>query len=192
VVCHFLLIPLFLFLSIILDRMFGGAGADFDALLAFRKNMISIFPFTLFILIFGPVPEELAWRGYALNELEKRLDPFTASIILGIYWAVWHLPLFFIDGSYQHGLGVGTLQSWLFILDKLPNTFLMTWIFNKTDRSTIAAILFHFMMNFTGELMDLSLNTEVMYIGFLWLLVALILIVEKNNWFRAYADHKNI
>ena len=172
--------------------MFGGAGADFDALLAFRKNMISIFPFTLFILIFGPVPEELAWRGYALNELEKRLDPFTASIILGIYWAVWHLPLFFIDGSYQHGLGVGTLQSWLFILDKLPNTFLITWIFNKTDRSTIAAILFHFMMNFTGELMDLSLNTEVMYIGFLWLLVALILIVEKNNWFRAYADHKNI
>ena len=51
-------------------------------------------PFAIFILLFGPLPEEMAWRGYALDGLQSKWNALEASLILGIAWTIWHLPLF--------------------------------------------------------------------------------------------------
>jgi len=45
-------------------------------------------PFALFILVFGPLPEELAWRGYALDALQVKWNALTSSLILGVAWTV--------------------------------------------------------------------------------------------------------
>jgi membrane protease YdiL (CAAX protease family) len=82
--------------------------------------------FAMFTLVFGPLPEELAWRGYALDRLQMRWNALMSSLMLEGVWTVWHLPLFFIKGSYQHGLGVGTLGFWLFMMDKVPQSIIMT------------------------------------------------------------------
>jgi membrane protease YdiL (CAAX protease family) len=71
-------------------------------------------------------------------------NALTSSLILGAAWTVWHLPLFFIQGSYQHSLGLGTVRFWLYMMDKVPQSVLMTWIYNNNRRSTLSAILFHF------------------------------------------------
>jgi hypothetical protein len=86
-------------------------------------------------------------------------------------WTIWHIPLFGIAGTYQQGLGVGTQAFWLYLLDKVPQSVLMTWIYNNTQRSTQSAVLFHTMVNLVGELFELEPRAEVFYIA-LWYIVA--------------------
>jgi uncharacterized protein len=61
-------------------------------------------------LISGPIPEELGWRGSALDRLQARMRPLAASMALGLSWSLWHLPLFWISGTTQAGLGSNTLD----------------------------------------------------------------------------------
>ena len=44
-------------------------------------------------LFAGPLGEELGWRGFALNELQKKHSPIKSSIIIGFWWGLWHLPI---------------------------------------------------------------------------------------------------
>lgn len=152
----FLLVPAATALAGLLDVALGGWGIRLEAAARFLEQPLAIIPFALFILLFGPVPEEPGWRGYALDRLQARRSALAASLILGTLWALWHLPLFFMEGSYQHSLGFGTLAFWLYLLSLLPDAILYTWIYNNTNHSTLSAILFHFMANFVGELFLLS------------------------------------
>lgn len=162
-----LTVPGLTLLAALLDVILGGGGGAPEALLRFLPRPLSIVPFAVFMLLFGPLPEELAWRGYGLDRLQARLTPLTSSLILGAVWTVWHLPLFFIAGTYQHGLGLGTRSFWLYVLALVPQSVLMTWIYNNTRRSTLSAVLFHFTINFVGELFELAPQANVFYVA-LW------------------------
>jgi membrane protease YdiL (CAAX protease family) len=121
-----------------------------------------IVPTLLFWLLFGPVPEEPGWRGYALDGLQDRRSALWASLIVGSVWSVWHLPLFFIEGTWQaEAVGLGTQRFWLYMLAMVVESVLYTWIYNNTNGSTLAAILFHFVGNAFGELFALSERAEV-------------------------------
>ena len=167
-----LTVPALTALGAVADKLLGGGGLQMEAAGRFIQEPWSFLPFAVFTLVFGPIPEELAWRGYALDGLQIKWKALTASIVLGLAWTVWHLPLFFIEGSYQHGLGLGTSQFWLYMLDKVPQSILMTWLYNNNRRSTLSAILFHFMVNLVGELFDLTLRAETFYI-LLWIVAAI-------------------
>jgi membrane protease YdiL (CAAX protease family) len=58
------------------------------------------------------------------------------------------------------------------MMDIIPETFLLTWIYNNTRRSTLAAMLFHFMINFTGELIAVTKQTDI-YMSLLWIISAI-------------------
>ncbi|WP_457751015.1 methyltransferase domain-containing protein [Thermococcus sp.] len=142
-------------LAILLSILAGSPSPGFET----AKNLLSepwkIFPFAIFILIFGPLPEELGWRGYALDGLQARYNALVSSLILGVIWALWHVPLFLMKGTFQHDqLGLGTLSFYTFISGTVITSILFTWIYNNTNRSTLSAILFHFMINFSGELLS--------------------------------------
>ena len=158
-------------LAAVLDRLLGGSGGELEAAAGFIRQPLGILPFALFMLLFGPLPEELAWRGFALDRFQARYPALLSSLLLGAAWTVWHLPLFFIQGSYQHSLGVGTPGFWLFLLDKVPQSILMTWFYNNNRRSILSAVLFHFSVNFSGESFALSPRGEVFYI-LLWMAAA--------------------
>lgn len=100
-----------------------------------------------FTFWFGPLPEEVGWRGFALDRLQCRMSALTSSLVLGTIWALWHLPLFYIPGTYQYDIGLGTTRFWLFFVHFLPLSVLMTWIYNSTHRSTLSAVLVHFSGN---------------------------------------------
>lgn len=159
-----LTVPILTALGAITDVLLGGEGLKLEAVERFIQQPWMFFPFAVFILVFGPLPEELAWRGYVLDGLQVKWNALTSSLILGMAWTVWHLPLFFIQGSYQYGLGFGTVRFWLYMMDKVPLAILMTWVYNNNRRSTLSAILLHFMVNMIGELFDLTLQAEMIYI----------------------------
>lgn len=178
-----LMVPVLTGIAILIDLVLGGRGAILEAASNFIQNPLSLIPFAIFMLLFGPLPEEMAWRGYVLDGLQARWNALVSSLILGIAWTLWHLPLFLIEGSYQYGLGLGTPQFWLYMLDKVPQTILMVWIYNNNRRSTISAILFHFMVNFLGELFALSLRAETIYIASYWIIALLVIVIWKPQRF---------
>lgn len=122
---------------------------------------VRILPFTLFIFIFGPLPEELGWRGFALDGLQRRMNALKASVLLGTCWALWHLPLFFMEGSYQNELGFGSAACWRFMLFAVVGSIFFTWIFNNTQRSTLSAMLFHFSTNYTGNIFEVTAEVDL-------------------------------
>ena len=96
-------------------------------------------------------------RGYALNGLQARYNALFSSLILGVVWALWHVPLFFMKGTFQHDqLRFATPGFWSYIFGPIIISVLFTWIYNNTNRSTLSAILFHFMINLTAELLPLT------------------------------------
>jgi len=168
----FLFVPILNTLAALLDVLTGGSGATWgEAALNFITNPASIIPSILFASLF-PFIEELGWRGYELDRLQEKYSAFGSSLILGLVWSLWHLPTFFIRDSYQASLGIGTPEFWLFFAGIIPLTFVFTWIYNNTNRSTLAVILFHAMVNFTGEVFTLSERADTLSIA-LWFVAAI-------------------
>ncbi|MBY9016115.1 MAG: CPBP family intramembrane metalloprotease [Candidatus Lokiarchaeota archaeon] len=110
-------------------------------------------------LINGPLSEEAGWRGFALPRLESRFSALISSIILGIIWASWHIPLYFIEPR---------MPFYIFIILVLVITILMTWSYNSTNGSLIITVIFHFSFNFNGAFITGILGLlplMVFYIG---------------------------
>jgi uncharacterized protein len=149
-----LLVPLFAMAGAVAVAAVGGAmpgAVDASQLVMRIGSPAGLVAFAFFVLIFGPVPEEIGWRGYALDALQARWSALAASLLLGAAWALWHAPLFFIPGYYADGAPPDPV---LFTVAILVHSVLYTWIYNHTRRSVLAAILFHFMINFVGMLVE--------------------------------------
>jgi membrane protease YdiL (CAAX protease family) len=163
-------------LAALLDILFGGTGATLgEPAVQFLSKPWAIIPSVLFASLI-PFIEELGWRGYVLDRLQARWNALVSSLILGVLWSLWHLPLFFIKDTYQYNLGAGSLAFWLFMIGVIPLTVLFTWIFNNTHRSTLAVILFHAMVNFTGELIAITERADTFSI-LLWFVAAIVVTI---------------
>jgi membrane protein insertase Oxa1/YidC/SpoIIIJ len=79
----------------------------------------------------------------------------------------------FFKGTYQYGQGAWSAWFWLFFIGVIPLSVIFTWIFNNTRRSTLAVMLFHFMVVFTDELLNLTARTNL-YSTLLWILAAIV------------------
>ncbi len=150
----FLYFPATVGFAIFLDYLISGNVPKFESLNELIAAPVLIIPFIILILIFGPIPEEIGWRGYGLDRCQAKWNALNASLVLGTFWAFWHLPLFYIEGTYQYELGVWSVYFWLFCIDIIASTIIITWVYNNNHDSTLSAILLHFMINFTGQLLD--------------------------------------
>lgn len=110
--------------------------------------------FILFLSFVVAAVEEIGLRGYWLDVLQERLAPVTAGLVNGAVWAVWHSPFTGFPDYYASTTFNPELWWWLpsIVLDAL----LIAWVYNKTGRSVLAALLFHGMMNFSGEFLGLA------------------------------------
>jgi membrane protease YdiL (CAAX protease family) len=97
--------------------------------------------FVVSLLIGGPLGEEIGWRGFALPRLQRGQGPLIGSLALGILWAFWHLPYFWMP---QWGTPKDTLVDivW-FVLADIALTIIYTWVFNNTKGSLLMVILMH-------------------------------------------------
>jgi uncharacterized protein len=163
--------------------LFGGSWAD-AAPPAILQGPLLFLPLFLLILTFTDgLGEELAWRGFALPRLLTRYNALVASVVLGVIWALWHLPLLWTDGN-----GMFHLPVWLLLLDLTAKAVLFTWVFLHTRGSVLIAMLFHGATNLfivspevasTGEL-----GLPVLAMVAKWVLVGIVLVVAGPSLVR--------
>jgi uncharacterized protein len=104
-------------------------------------QLVGVFAIILLLEIFtSGLAEEPGWRGFALPRLQKRCGPLLGTIILGILWGGWHLPLFLT--AWSHG-GNGLVDIVVFILTTIGTAITITWMFNHTRGSLLLAVLLH-------------------------------------------------
>ncbi len=100
----------------------------------------------------GPVSEEFGWRGYVQPRLREYFGPLGTTMVLGAAWGVWHLPLYFLNGTGQHDDGLFTQEGLTFFLELFPLTFVMLFVSERLRGGVPAAILVHAAWNLTEEL----------------------------------------
>jgi uncharacterized protein len=91
--------------------------------------------------------EEPGWRGAVLDAWQARTRPVWAATGIGALWSLWHLPLSFIEGSYYHELGAGSLRFWLTHLMLVQLGVLLVWLANGAGGSILLAVLAHAAFN---------------------------------------------
>jgi membrane protease YdiL (CAAX protease family) len=111
-----------------------------------RRFQIALYVVTGLIgeMLGGPLSEEPGWRGYALPSLLKLWSPLPSAVALGIIWALWHLPLFFLPGVGQFHESFP-----LFAANVIALSILITWVFVRTNGSVFLCILMHLLFNLT-------------------------------------------
>ena len=140
-----------------------------------------VIPVFFYVLIFSVLGEETGWRGFALPKLQEKYGALKASLIIGLIWGFWHLPLFFIDGNFHQDIPI-----WLFILQDVALSVVITWIYNHTRGSLLMVHLFHAASNTTlGVLPVLPMDTGgdllPLYISFGLLIVLAIFIILSGT-----------
>lgn len=100
----------------------------------------------------GPVAEEFGWRGYVQPRLREFFGAAGTTAVLGAAWGLWHVPLFFLNGTGQHDDGLFTTQGLTFFLGLFPLTYLMLFVSEHLRGGVPAAILVHAAWNLTEEL----------------------------------------
>ena len=89
--------------------------------------------------------EEVGWRGFALRKFQARYNAFIATLIVGLLWSLWHLPLFLIKGHPMSTIPV--LPS---LIGIITNAFIYTWLYNSSKGSLLIVSIFHVSLNTVG------------------------------------------
>jgi membrane protease YdiL (CAAX protease family) len=111
--------------------------------------------------------EEIGWRGYALPRLATHLGLGGAAVVLGIIWALWHLPLFFLPGSGSDG------QSFpIYLLHVTGLSVAMAWLYWKTEGSLLLVMVMHASVNNTTGIVPAAVPNAVDPMSFEGSLVA--------------------
>jgi len=149
------LLPFLLSGARIAVQLLRGGSLSLPAPLA---QPVLLVGFTVQIFLFGPLSEELGWRGFALDRLLARRGSLWASLILGAVHALWHLPLFFVPGTIQQLWGAPLLNWSLFALGTIGGAIIFTWLHETSGGSVWAAILYHMTSNYALSLVWMSFD----------------------------------
>jgi len=128
--------------SLYLYHLLGGPAVDWSGL----KPLYTVVPDFIFLTIAAGIGEEFGWRGFLLPRLQTRYNALVSGLIVGVAWATWHIPMFFIEGTsqYEQGMQSGLLLAILgYSAFVIANSVLFTWLFNNTRGSVLLAAVFH-------------------------------------------------
>lgn len=128
----FLVLGIASFMAWIAPELFGIARLELFMPVYF------FLPYLIICILFGGGQEEIGWRGYILPYLEKKFGLIFGSLILGIIWAIWHIPLWFIPGSTQ------TYMSFIaFTLLTIGYSYFFSWIIEASGNRLLSGLIVH-------------------------------------------------
>ena len=117
---------------------------------------VYIFPiYILMMIFFGGGQEEIGWRGYIMPYLEKKYGLIIGGLVLGIVWAVWHLPMWFLPGSSQI-----YMNFFGFTLLCIGYSYFFSWIIKKSGNRLFSGLVVHGAANAFAALFPFVIMTE--------------------------------
>ena len=152
------------FIAMVISYFINQTPVNFSGLLTIKEfpqfNLLTFFIYNLLFFGFG---EEAGWRGFALPRLQNKLNALTASIVLTLFWALWHLPLFFYRPGYT-SMELAGIAGW--VLSLLTGSILLTWLYNSSKAGILICAVFHSTIDiaFTA---DIAGKNVINYMGFL-------------------------
>jgi membrane protease YdiL (CAAX protease family) len=169
--------------SILLSTLFGQSLSQFSFVGGFSFSIGGV-P-TLLTLILTALFEELGWRGYAEDSIASHCSWWKESLVFGVVWALWHLPLFLIPGTYHWE--IFQQSPWFmvnFFVSVMPLGFLFTWVYVKNNRSIFACMFFHFAVNFLQEQIAMTQVTKCVETGVIYVAAVIIVATNKDLFFE--------
>lgn len=107
--------------------------------------LVAYLPALVLQMVTTGLAEEPGWRDFALPRMQRRYGPVVGTLILGVLWGIWHLPLFLTEwGGWPN---VDLLTPIEFVASAIALSFVMTWVFNRTGESLPLAMLAHTSVN---------------------------------------------
>lgn len=168
------------FLAVLISSFVENRPMDLTGFLRAKEfPEFNLGTFFIYNLIFFGFGEEVGWRGFALPRLQHKFNALSSSLILTLFWALWHLPLFFYRPGYT-SMDFAGIAGWIFSL--LTGSILLTWLYNSSRGSILICAVFHSTIDiaFTA---DLAGKDVVNYMGFLitvWGIVTIVIFKPKN------------
>jgi uncharacterized protein len=168
----------------------GLSGAPLIQAISEKWTLI----FTLYLpalftsYLVNPIGEETGWTGFALPHLQKRFKPWLAAVILGVIWAIWHLPAFFVPSEMG---AFNPVNFVFFVLSSIFIRIVWTWVTNNAQGSGIAGILLHASSNAVSLALipnllpvptpDQMAISGLLLLGFMFLLSAVLLLFTRGR-----------
>ena len=151
------------FLQLILYTFLGGT-LDYSQ---FIHQLPTILP----LIILGPLSEEFGWRGFLQKRISLEFSPILGSIIIGVVWSLWHLPLFYMIGTSQHDFNIPFIP---FMISLICSSFIYTYLYYKSSGNLFAAILLHWITTYILQVISSQISRTPTY-NFLECIPALII-----------------
>ncbi|MEN6410281.1 MAG: CPBP family intramembrane glutamic endopeptidase [Anaerolineaceae bacterium] len=174
----FLIFPGIPFLAMGITRLFGGQAEFYLADLGFIGAAIYLLiDYVHGFLMTGGINEESGWRGFALPRLQSRYPVLVSAGIVWFFWALWHIP---------YDIGNHVPIAWMLenrLLWNLVFAILMTWLYNRTNGSILAAALLHPAMNTFGNQFSFNNTSRVLFI-----VLTIVVIVTDRMWKKLPED----
>lgn len=153
-----LFFPVLHLIAIAINHWLGGDPPEFQFLKDAMAMPAGVLTVTILYLLQSAL-EELGWRGYMLDRVQAIWKPTLASLVLGIFHALWHLPLFWVIGTNQNRY-LSVTEFVLFVAFVTSGSIYNTWCYNDNHRSTLAVILFHTTTNLAFDTFLLAGTAE--------------------------------
>lgn len=139
-------------LQLILYTLLGGSF-DFSQ---YIKQLPTILP----LIIFGPLSEEFGWRGFLQKRINLEFSPISGSVIIGVVWSLWYLPLFYMIGTSQHDFNIPFFP---FIISIISSSFVYTYLYIKTNGNLFSAILLHWLFTYILQVISSQISRTATY-----------------------------
>jgi membrane protease YdiL (CAAX protease family) len=165
--------PIGLFaLAMLVNRLITGAWPDLHLLgeADYLPYLTPIGTLALWLLTYS-LGEETGWRGFALPHLQRNRPASSATLILALFWACWHIPAFFFRDTYTD---MGIIGYPVFAISILFTTMVFTWLYNSTGGSLLLVVLFHAFFNwlsvseaggqFVAQIMSIPIVLWALYV----------------------------
>jgi hypothetical protein len=182
------LMPASILLAQAISLLFGYSASQFVITGHFTFSS-GIFP-VWFMLLIAPVIEELAWHSYGTDCLRYRMNLFYTSLLFGLFWAIWHMPLATIRDYYQSNLvQSGWIYGVNFLVSIVPFVLLMNWLYYKTKRNILVPIAFHITAVYFNEIFATHPDSKIIQTLLLIVLATVLMVRDKDFFFaRKYAS----
>lgn len=177
--------PFVLFLlSVLILRVAGNSSVDFSKLASGEYATFTWIGGSLLSAVAYGIGEEAGWRGFALPRLQHKRTAFMATLVLTVFWALWHAPMFLYRFEF------GMVQVIGFFIGMFAGAIWLSFLYNCTGGNTFMVVLWHATWNIVNIIgLVVSIDVVSLMSAMVMVISIVILIVGKPARLSLYGKH---